>query len=174
MSQGASVAIAYAVRYPERVSHLILCGGIPRMNHREKPMRSARHALETLVESIGAKQSAYFQMVTNMYIPENTTPHDQQFFQDLQGVSVSTPNLVKFMARAMPSTCGAVAFVSVPTIVFHSDRDRIAPCEEGRILAAEIPGRICSVIQRESSAVGEEPPGRCFATRSGVLARLIH
>jgi len=30
MSQGAAVAIAYAVRYPERVSHLILCGGYSR------------------------------------------------------------------------------------------------------------------------------------------------
>jgi homoserine acetyltransferase len=28
--------------------------------------------------------------------------------------------------------------VAVPTIVFHSDRDRIVPSEEGRILAAEI------------------------------------
>jgi pimeloyl-ACP methyl ester carboxylesterase len=26
-SQGCAVSIAYAVRHPERVSHLILCGG---------------------------------------------------------------------------------------------------------------------------------------------------
>ena len=30
--------------------------------------------------------------------------------------------------------------VSVPTLVFHADRDRVIPAEEGRILAAEIPG----------------------------------
>jgi len=167
MSQGAAVAIAYAVRYPERVSHLILCGGYSRgVNHREKPdAKAARQALETLVEvNWGKSNPAYFQMVTSMYIPEHTTPEDQQFFKDLQSVSVSTANLVKFM-RA----CDAIDVrpllpsLSVPTIVFHSDRDRIAPPEEGRILAAEIPGaKFVPLSSANHLLLAEEPAWKVF------------
>ncbi len=144
MSQGAAVAIAYAVRHPERVSHLVLCGGYSRgVNHREKPdAMAARCALETLVEvNWGKSNPAYYGMVTNMYIPEHATPADQEWFKELQGVSVSTANLVKFMrACDAINVRGLLPSVTVPTIVFHSDGDRVAPPEEGRILAAEIPG----------------------------------
>jgi len=176
MSQGASVAIAYAVLHPERVSHLILCGGYSRgVNHREKPdAKAARHALETLVEvNWGKSNPAYFQMVTNMYIPEHTTPQDQQFFKDLQGVSVSTANLVKFM-RA----CDAInvrpllSSVSVPTIVFHSDRDRIAPSEEGRILAAEIPGaKFVPLTSANHLLLADEPAWKVFRDE---VERFLH
>ena len=167
MSQGAAVAIAYAVRYPERVSHLILCGGYSRgVNYRDRPdALAARQALETLVEvNWGKNNPPYFQMVTNLYIPEHATPADQQFFKDLQGLSVSTANLVKFM-RA----CDAINVrpllpsVSVPTIIFHSDRDRIAPPEEGRILAAEIPGaKFVPLSSANHLLLAEEPAWKVF------------
>ena len=45
-SQGGAVAIAYAVRHPERVSHLILWGGYARgAYHRDIPMQSKSGAL---------------------------------------------------------------------------------------------------------------------------------
>ena len=167
MSQGAAVAIAYSVLYPERVSHLILCGGYSRgVNYRERPdALAARQALETLVEvNWGKNNPPYFQMVTNLYIPEHATPADQQFFKDLQGLSVSTANLVKFM-RA----CDAINVrpllpsVSVPTIIFHSDRDRIAPPEEGRILAAEIPGaKFVPLSSANHLLLAEEPAWKVF------------
>jgi pimeloyl-ACP methyl ester carboxylesterase/DNA-binding winged helix-turn-helix (wHTH) protein len=167
MSQGAAVAIAYAVRYPERVSHLILCGGYSRgVNYRERPdALAARQALETLVEvNWGKNNPPYFQMVTNLYIPEHATPADQQFFKDLQGLSVSTANLVRFMR-----SCDAINVrpllpsVSVPTIIFHSDRDRIAPPEEGRILAAEIPGaKFVPLSSANHLLLAEEPAWKVF------------
>jgi pimeloyl-ACP methyl ester carboxylesterase/DNA-binding winged helix-turn-helix (wHTH) protein len=167
MSQGAAVAIAYTVLHPEQVSHLILCGGYSRgVNYRERPdAKAARLALETLVEvNWGKSNPPYFQMVTNLYIPEHATPEDQSWFKDLQGVSVSTANLVKFM-RA----CDAINVrpllpsVSVPTIVFHSDRDRIAPPEEGRILASEIPGaRFVPLTSANHLLLAEEPAWKVF------------
>jgi pimeloyl-ACP methyl ester carboxylesterase len=112
----------------------------------------------------GKNNPAYLHMVTNMYIPEHTTPQDQEFFKTLQGVSVSSPNLVKFM-RA----CDAINVrpllpsVSVPTIVFHSDRDRIAPPEEGRILAAEIPGaKFVPLSSANHLLLAEEPAWKVF------------
>jgi DNA-binding winged helix-turn-helix (wHTH) protein/pimeloyl-ACP methyl ester carboxylesterase len=142
-SQGGAVAIAYAAKHPERVSHLVLCGAYSRgANFRGRPdAAQVRQALETLVQlNWGKSNPAFYQMVSNLYIPENTTPEEQTWFKDLQLISVSTQNLVKFMRGCDDIDIRSLLpSISVPTIVFHSDRDRIAPPEEGRILAAEIP-----------------------------------
>src|SRR5262249_12092328 len=50
MSQGCAVSIAYAVRYPERVSHLVLYGGFALgANKRSPEERERRKALSTLM-----------------------------------------------------------------------------------------------------------------------------
>ncbi len=166
-SQGGAVAIAYAVKHPERVSHLILCGAYSRgANFRERhDAAEVRRALETLVQlNWGKSNPAFFQLVTNLYIPENTNEVEQCWFKDLQLISVSNANLVRFMracddidVRALlPSVC-------VPTIVFHSDRDRISPSEEGRILAAEIPGaKFVPLSSANHILVAAEPAWEIF------------
>lgn len=143
-SQGGAIAIAYAARHPERVSHLILCGAYSRgAYHRGHPDAvEVRCALETLVKlNWGKTNPSFFQVVTNLYIPEKATDEDQSWFNELQVVSVSPEILVKTMRACDDiNVRPLLPKISVPTIVFHSDRDRIAPPEEGRILAAEIPG----------------------------------
>ena len=53
--------------------------------------------------------------------------------------------------------------LSVPTLVFHSDRDRIAPPEEGRILAAEIPGaRFVPLSSANHLLLAGEPAWKIF------------
>ncbi|HXH66144.1 MAG TPA: alpha/beta fold hydrolase [Candidatus Limnocylindrales bacterium] len=143
-SQGGAIAIAYAVRHPERVSHLVLCGAYSRgAYHRgQADAVEVRRALETLVQlNWGKTNPSFFQVVTNLYIPEKASDEDQCWFKDLQLISVSPENLVKTMRACDDiNVRPLLPKISVPTIVFHSDRDRIAPPEEGRILAAEIPG----------------------------------
>jgi len=144
ISQGAPVAIAYAVRHPERVSHLILCGGYAEgVVHRGRAEAiEVRRALETLVQlKWGEHNPKFFEMVTNLYIPEGATPEDQEWFKQLQMKSVSPANLVKFMLGCDDiNVRSLLPKVSVPTLIFHAERDHIAPPEQGRILATEIPG----------------------------------
>jgi pimeloyl-ACP methyl ester carboxylesterase len=53
--------------------------------------------------------------------------------------------------------------ISVPTIVFHSDRDRVAPPQEGRILAAEIKGaRFVPLSGANHLLLEEEPSWNVF------------
>ena len=166
-SQGGAVAIAYAVRHPERVSHLVLCGAYSRgAHHRDHPDSvEVRRALETLVQlNWGKTNPSFFQVVTNLYIPEGTTPEEQRWFKELQLISVSTENLVKYMrACDAINVRSLLRSLSVPTIVFHSDRDRIAPPEEGRILAAEIPGaRFVPLPSANHILLAEEPAWKIF------------
>jgi DNA-binding winged helix-turn-helix (wHTH) protein/pimeloyl-ACP methyl ester carboxylesterase len=166
-SQGGAVAIAYAVRHPQRVSHLILWGGYARgAYHRDIPDAvEVRRALETLVQlNWGRTNPSFFQMVTDLYIPEKATPEEQSWFRDLQQVSISPDNLVRYMracddinVRALLST------LSVPTIVFHSDRDKIAPPLEGRILAAGIPdARFVPLASANHVLLADEPAWKVF------------
>jgi pimeloyl-ACP methyl ester carboxylesterase len=166
-SQGGAVAIAYAARHPERVSHLILIGGYSRgVDHRGRPEAAeARRALETLVElNWGKVNPSFFQLVTDLYIPERATPEEHCWFKDLQLISCSAANLGKIMR-----TCDQINVrpllpsISVPTIVFHSDGDRIAPPEEGRIVAAEIPGaRFVPLASANHTLLADEPSWKIF------------
>jgi pimeloyl-ACP methyl ester carboxylesterase/DNA-binding winged helix-turn-helix (wHTH) protein len=175
-SQGGAVAIAYAARHPERVSNLILIGGYSRgTHHRGQPEAAeARRALETLVElNWGKVNPSFFQLVTDLYIPERATPEEHCWFKDLQLISCSTTNLVKTMR-----TCDQINVrhllpsISVPTIVFHSDGDRIAPPEEGQILAAEIPGaRFVPLPSANHTLLAEEPSWKIFREE---LAAFLH
>lgn len=184
-SQGGAIAIAYAMRHPERVSHLVLCGAYARgVNHREHPDAIAvRLALEILVEvNWGKSNPSFFQLVTNLYIPEKATPEDQRWFKDLQTISVSPANLVKFMRACDEiNVRPLLPSLTVPTLVFHSDRDKVAPPEEGRILAAEIPGaRFVPLASANHLLLAAEPAWqifrdelatflKCTSTRAGVV-----
>ncbi|WP_051978365.1 alpha/beta fold hydrolase [Edaphobacter aggregans] len=166
-SQGSSVAIAYAVRHPERVSHLILCGAYARgACHRESAeLLEARRALETLVAlNFGKSNPDFFHFVTSFYIPETRTPEEQEWFKNLQLISVSSRNLVRFMRACDEINIrDLLPKVTVPTIVFHSHGDRVAPPEEGRIVATEIPNaRFVPLASGNHLLLAEEPAWKVF------------
>jgi len=166
-SQGGAIAIAYAARHTERISHLVLCGAYSRgAYHRGHPDAvEVRRALETLVQlNWGKTNPSFFQVVTNLYIPEKASAEDQQWFKDLQLISVSTANLVKIMRACDDiNVRPLLPSLTVPTIVFHADRGRIAPPEEGRILAAEIPGaRFVPLPTANHILLAEEPAWKIF------------
>src|SRR5262249_1722652 len=144
ISQGGPVGIAYAVRHPERVSHLILCGAYSRgwgLREQTEADLEARSALTTLVRlDWGRNDPAFSQLFTNRFIPENATPEHQHWFNDLQRMTASGENAARIIQTFdQINVRSLLPRVSVPTLVFHSDRDVAVPIKEGRILAAEIP-----------------------------------
>lgn len=166
-SQGSSVAIAYAARYPERVSHLILCGTYSRgACHRESTaILEARRALEKLVElNFGESNPSFFQLVTSFYIPENAAPEEQEWFKELQLISVSSRNLVHFMRACDEiNVRPLLPQITTPTIVFHSHGDRVAPFEEGQIVATEIPdAKFVPLTSGNHFLLSEEPAWKVF------------
>jgi pimeloyl-ACP methyl ester carboxylesterase/DNA-binding CsgD family transcriptional regulator len=143
LSGGTASAIAYAVRYPERVSHLVLCGGFLRGRIERDPTPEGRRKGTMMLELIrhgwGVESSAFRQVYTSLFLPDGT-PEQVDWFNDLQRISTS-PELAarRFEATFRLDLRDLARRVQVPTLVLHARRDAVVPFEEGRALAAAIP-----------------------------------
>jgi DNA-binding winged helix-turn-helix (wHTH) protein/pimeloyl-ACP methyl ester carboxylesterase len=172
ISQGGAVAISYAVRHPERVSHLILLGAYSQgYNHRVPPEElEARRALKTLVRLNWGKNLAGFsEMFAKRFIADDAACEPRKWLDDLQRVSASPENAARVM-EACDQINGRALLprVSVPTIVFHCDGDRVVPAAEGRILAAEIPGaRFVPLPGANHLLLASEPAWEIFVQELG-------
>jgi DNA-binding SARP family transcriptional activator/pimeloyl-ACP methyl ester carboxylesterase len=175
ISQGCAIAIAYAVRHPERVSRLVLYGGYARgWMFRGSPTEVARRrALGTLIEhGWGQDNPAFRQVFTTMFIPE-ASPEQVRWFNDLQRVTASPAN-----ASRLHEMFGQVAVeellpqVRVPTLVLHSRQEGVVPFEEGRLIATGIPGaRFVPLESRNHILLESEPAwGRFVAEMRSFLS----
>jgi serine/threonine protein kinase/pimeloyl-ACP methyl ester carboxylesterase/tetratricopeptide (TPR) repeat protein len=143
ISQGGAVAIAYAARHPERVSHLILYGAYARgWAKRESPEEiEQRQAALTLVRlGWGKDNPAFRQMWTTLYAPD-ATQEQAQSFNDLQRISTSPENAVRLLNEmGNIDVFDLLPQIKVPTLVLHCRDEAGVPFEEGRKLAGSIPG----------------------------------
>jgi pimeloyl-ACP methyl ester carboxylesterase len=142
-SQGGAVAIAYAAAHPERVSRLVLCGAYARgRNRRGAPAdREKARALMTLMrEGWGDERSAFMQAFSSVYLPRGT-PEQVRWWTDLQRTTTSAETAIRFREACDEIDVSALLpLVRVPTLVLHARGDTVAPFEEGRRIAALIPG----------------------------------
>lgn len=143
ISQGSAAAIGYAVRYPERISHLILYGGYARGAFRRDDgdravMYSAMIDLVRL--GWGSENPTFRQVFTSRFIPKGT---DEQldWFNDLCRKTTNAEIAARLLeARAYVDATDLLEKVQTPTLVIHSRDDDVVPISEGRILATGIPG----------------------------------
>jgi DNA-binding winged helix-turn-helix (wHTH) protein/pimeloyl-ACP methyl ester carboxylesterase len=143
ISRGGSIAIAYAVKHPERVTHLVLYGAFAAgLNHYGSPQQlEARRALTSLMRlGWGLNNPAFCKTFTCRFIPEATLEHEK-WFDELQRVSTSPENAARLMERDDDiDVRPLLSQVTTPTLVIHCDRDHAVEPEMGRELAAAIPG----------------------------------
>ena len=157
ISQGAAVSIAYAVRHPERVERLILYGGFARGRTRRNPEQA--ETLQALIrQGWGSENPAFRQFFTSLFVPDGN-PEQMQFFNDLQRITTSPDNAVRIMqATGQVDISDLLPQVRVPTLVLHAQNDAAVPFDEGRRLAAGIPGaRFVTLESRNHLIVEKEP-----------------
>jgi serine/threonine protein kinase/alpha-beta hydrolase superfamily lysophospholipase len=174
ISQGGAVAISYAIRHPERVSHIILVGAFSRglMARGTEEQMAARRALQTLVRLDWGRNNPDFKaMFTRFYIPDGSTPEQQQWFNDLQHISATPENAARLMTLVDEiNVRHLLAEVSVPTIIFHGNHDKVIPAEEGRIMAAEIPSaRFVPLNTGNHILLAQEPAWPVFLDELGAF-----
>lgn len=167
ISQGAAVAIAFAVRHPERVRKLVILNGYATgWAIRSNPSELARReAMMTLAETgWGADNPAYRHLFTTTYIPE-ATPKQMDWFDEMQRRSASPENAVKLQrVLSKINVRELLPKVQAPTLIFHSRGDQAIPLSEGEALAAGIPGaRFVPLDSRNHILLEGEPAWAEFA-----------
>jgi hypothetical protein len=144
MSQGGAVAIAYAVRHPDKVSHLILPGAYARGALQRGAGDAQRLEAETLVNLIrlgwGRDNAAFRQVFTNQFIPGGS-PTQHQWWNELERLTASPENAARTLEAFHRIDVTELARrLQVPTLVLHARGDARVPFDEGLRLAALIPG----------------------------------
>ncbi|PQO24010.1 hypothetical protein C2I36_05285 [Rhodobacteraceae bacterium WD3A24] len=142
-SQGAPVAIEYALRHPGRVARLILHGGFERGRRLRDSDGGAdlSQAMATLIrEGWGQPGSAFMRAFASIFIP-GATKEQLDSLADLQRLCTDAETAARLRwAIDGYSVAGRLGAVRVPTLVLHARHDAVHPFEQGLALAAGIPG----------------------------------
>lgn len=175
MSQGAPVAIAYAVRHPERVSRLVLHGAYARGLLKRDSSAQQLELAETMRKLIelgwGKENPAFRQFFTTQFIPGGT-PEQHQWFNELARVSTAPHIAARFFSVMSGIDVTAIApRIACPTLVLHSRHDERVPFEEGRLVASLIPGAHFVPLDSRNHMLLETEPSyeRWFEEVTGFL-----
>jgi pimeloyl-ACP methyl ester carboxylesterase/DNA-binding winged helix-turn-helix (wHTH) protein len=164
VSQGCPVSIVYALRNPGRVSHLVLYGGYARgWRRRGDPAEIEKaDAVQTLMRhGWGQENPAFRQIFTTRFMPSGT-PEQMRWFNDLQRMTTSPDNAARIRrANENIDITDLLPQVRIPTLVLHCRNDAAQPHEEGRILAAGIPGARFVTLEGHNHLILESDP--CWA-----------
>jgi pimeloyl-ACP methyl ester carboxylesterase/DNA-binding winged helix-turn-helix (wHTH) protein len=167
VSQGAAVAVAFAARYPERVSALVLNGSYARgrMSRAESPEARQEAALDVELARVGwARDDPSFRQVfTSQFLPDGSR-EEWAAFDELQRRTISPGNAVAFLETfAGIDVTDAAARVRCPTLILHARDDHRVPLSAARELAALIPGsRFVPLAGRNHLLTAAEPAWPLF------------
>ncbi|ULE32240.1 alpha/beta fold hydrolase [Mycobacterium sp. IDR2000157661] len=167
VSQGGAVAVAYAARHPERVSHLVLCGAYARgrtvraVGDDEK--RAAALDAELARVGWGGDDPAFRQVFAAQFLPDGTRA-DWAAFDQLQRRTTSPENAVRFLEEFGRIDVRDLARdVSCPTLIMHSRDDRRVPMRFGEELASLIgESRLVALASNNHLLTATEPAWQVF------------
>jgi pimeloyl-ACP methyl ester carboxylesterase/DNA-binding CsgD family transcriptional regulator len=165
VSQGAAVAVAYATRHPDRLTHLVLYGAYAR-GRMWRGAAERRHG-EAMIAAIRAgwttADPTFRHLFSMLFLPHGT-PEQMAWYDELQRRSTSAATAVRlYEARNGIDVIELASRVTAPTLVVHAREDRVVPVEEGRLLAAGIPGaRFVLLESANHILLSDEPAWRAF------------
>ncbi|MAS06989.1 MAG: hypothetical protein CL534_20205 [Ahrensia sp.] len=173
-SQGAPVAAAYAARHPERVSHLVLQGGYlqGRLVRETMDDREQGEALLTLIRlGWGKPDSALADILSTMLVPDGNE-QQKRSLAELQRHSTSPENAARIRAGVDAFDVSAeAAAIPVRALVIHSRGDNVQPLDQGRKLAAAIPGSEFLMLESRNHII--LPQEAAWDTLYDAIARFI-
>jgi pimeloyl-ACP methyl ester carboxylesterase/DNA-binding winged helix-turn-helix (wHTH) protein len=143
ISQGGPVAIAYAVRHPERVSRLVLLGSFAQGRRKSARTPDELDLAEAHIEIVrlgwGRPDPMYRQIFAARFLPEGTQ-EQWRSFDELQQRSTSPENAWRFVDEFANIDITSLApQLTVPTLIMCSRREPDNRFEQSRLLAALIP-----------------------------------
>lgn len=162
VSGGGPVAVAYAVKHPWRVAHLVLFGaylqGGARRSSTPGQVEEQRLLVDMTRVGWGRPDPLFRSVFAQRYMPDADRATIDAYDR-MQRVSADAD-----MASRLRETWGDVDItalasrVRVPTLVMHVREDGAVPFEEGRKLAAAIPGARFVPLPGRNHVIGPDGP----------------
>jgi pimeloyl-ACP methyl ester carboxylesterase len=149
-SMGGMIAQELALNHPERVRSLVLgctaCGGKEAVPA-DKEVRTAMSARANV-----SREEASWLMAP--FIFDAGTPRERMAEDIAHRLTATVGNDGYFAQlagiREWPGSHARLGALTMPTLVIHGETDRLVPAENGRIIAAAIPGSRLVMIPRAS------------------------
>jgi len=165
VSQGAAVAVGYAAVHPKRVTDLVLYGGYAR-GRRHRGQRKEEDAVIAAIRAGWDEVDPTFRRVFSALFLPDGTPEQMAWYEELLRSTTSTETAVRLIeARGSLDVRRLAPKVRARTLVIHSRDDRVVPVEEGRLLAALIPGaRLILLESANHILLADEPAWRYFVS----------
>ncbi|MFE0678869.1 alpha/beta fold hydrolase [Streptomyces sp. NPDC058867] len=143
VSQGGAVAVAYAARHPERVSHLILTSAYARGQQIRAGSDDERDAAEVDLNIARAgwrsQDSSFLRYFASQFLAD-ATPAQWDAFAAYQRETTSAANGLRFIEEfSRIDVSGIADQVSCPTLIVHSRDDARVPVAQALELATLIP-----------------------------------
>ncbi|MEM9570526.1 MAG: alpha/beta fold hydrolase [Pseudomonadota bacterium] len=161
ISQGCAISVAYAAKYPERVTKLILLGGYARgwrLSGSDKMLEEGE-AMMTLIRSgWGRNNAAFRQMFTTLFMPDAPS-ENKDWFNELQRMTTSSENAANLLdALGNVDVRPYLADVKATTLVVHCRGDVRVPLTAAQELAAGIPGARFMTLESNNHLMPKSDP----------------
>ena len=141
ISQGAAIAVAYAARHPERVTDLVLYGGYARGRRLRGQRRRGGRAGRGDPRRLGRRRTRRSAACSACCSSRTARRSRWRGTRICCGRTTSAETAARlFEARGALDVAALAPEVRARTLVMHARDDRVVPVEEGRLLAALIPG----------------------------------
>jgi pimeloyl-ACP methyl ester carboxylesterase/DNA-binding winged helix-turn-helix (wHTH) protein len=162
ISQGGPVAIAYAVRHPERVTHLVLLGSYAQGRRKRARTSDELDLADARVEIVrlgwGRPDPMYRQIFVSRFLPD-ATQEQWRSFDELQRRSTSPDNAWRFVDEfANIDVTDLAPKLTVPTLIMCSRREPDNRFEQSRVLAALIPNSRLVPLDSSNHLLPERDP----------------
>lgn len=159
---GGAVAMRYAARHPERVARLVLhnCHRRGRLAGEVSADEAKEADARLKVIELGWRKDmpAYEQFFTALHMPDAPAGH-MRAYEELLRKSVSARSAVALLRTFWHADVSAIVpQVARPALVTHVRGDCVIPFDEGRGVAATIPGaRFLPLESRNHLLLANEP-----------------
>lgn len=160
MGQTGQVAISHAAQHPERVTRLILNGTFAGVT--EEYRSKFEEYFATLVQIVRfgwTLPDSRFRRVFSESMVPGATESQKRWIDELQPLVTSKDTAIAAaQVRQKANVMNLLVDVEVPTLVLHARGNRMAPFEQGRLMAAHIPDSHLVALESENmSPLAGEP-----------------
>lgn len=167
ISGGGPVAVSYAARHPERVTHLVLYGAYARGRY-ERDLSAAQREEAELLQSLirvgwGRDDPIFRRVFTTLFVP-GASEEQMDWYDELQRATATPEDAERLrLAASQTDVTDLLPRLAVPTLVAHARDESAVPFAEGRLLAAGIAGaQFLPLEGRNHILLADEPAWPAF------------